>query len=67
MFRFSKGKGTYQLVGMNIIVGGGGDLSQLNKHGGWKISNVTDGYIDDTMYNKIESFKKYPFKLRSKF
>ena len=29
-----------------LLVNGGGDILQLKKHGGWKSTNVAEGYID---------------------
>lgn len=89
-FRYSKGRCTNQVIGMNtigkipsdiakylnlsnpnlytghcfrrtsatLLVHGGGDLIQLKKHGGWKSSNVAEGYIDDSMTNKIQTFQR---------
>lgn len=40
-----------------LLVGAGGDLIQLKKHGGQRSSKVAEGYIDELIYNKIKTFK----------
>lgn len=37
-----------------ILVDTGADLTSLKRHGGWKSSTVAEGYIDDSISNKIE-------------
>lgn len=37
-----------------ILVDTGADLTCLKRHGGWKSSTVAEGYIDDSLNNKIE-------------
>lgn len=41
-----------------ILVNSGGDLVTLKRHGGWKSSNVAEGYIEDSISQKIETAKK---------
>lgn len=35
-----------------ILVDAGGDLPALKRHGGWKSSQVAEGYIDDSITNR---------------
>lgn len=41
-----------------MLVNAGGDLLTLKHHGGWRSSTVAEGYIDDSVQNKIEISKK---------
>lgn len=41
-----------------LLVDSGGDIIQLKKHGGWKSSTVAEGYVDDSMQNKMDSAAK---------
>lgn len=42
----------------SLLVDSGGDIIQLKKHGGWKSSTVAEGYVDDSLQNKIDSAAK---------
>ncbi len=35
-----------------LLVDAGGDLTLLKRHGGWKSSNVAEGYIEESLQNK---------------
>lgn len=37
----------------------GGDLLTIKKHGGWKSSNVAEGYVDASMGKKVEVAKMF--------
>lgn len=37
-----------------MLVEGGGNITNLKRHGGWKSSSVAEGYIEDSMKNKIQ-------------
>ncbi|KAJ8915476.1 hypothetical protein NQ315_003239 [Exocentrus adspersus] len=39
-------------------VNGGGDIIQLKKHVGWKSTSVAEGYIDESLTNKITTSEK---------
>lgn len=41
-----------------ILVDAGGDLTSLKRHGGWKSSSVAEGYIDDSLKNKMDTAQK---------
>lgn len=36
----------------------GGDLLPLKRHGGWNSSNVVEGYIEKSVRNKVNLYKK---------
>ncbi|KAJ8909421.1 hypothetical protein NQ315_013331 [Exocentrus adspersus] len=42
----------------SLLVDSGGDILQLKKHGGWKSSTVAEGYVDDSLQNKMDSAAK---------
>lgn len=42
----------------SILVENGGDLLMLKRHGGWKSSNVAEGYIEDSVRGKIAVSQK---------
>lgn len=41
-----------------ILVDAGGDITALKRHGGWKSTAVAEGYIDNSMKNKMNTAKK---------
>lgn len=41
-----------------MLVNAGGDLLTLKRHGGWRSSAVAEGYIDDSIENKIQIANK---------
>ena len=41
-----------------ILVDSGADLTSLKRHGGWKSSSVAEGYIEESLNNKIEVANK---------
>lgn len=41
-----------------ILVDAGGDLTALKRHGGWKSTAVAEGYIDDSIKNKMDTAHK---------
>ncbi|KAK4873827.1 hypothetical protein RN001_013187 [Aquatica leii] len=41
-----------------LLVDGGGDLTCLKSHGGWKSSTVAEGYIEDSLLNKANIAKR---------
>lgn len=45
----------FRRTSATLLVNGGGDITQLKRHGGWKSSTVAEGYIDDNINEKIET------------
>lgn len=41
-----------------LLANNGGDLLTLKKFGGWKSSSVAEGYVDDSVQNKINVAEK---------
>lgn len=41
-----------------ILVDAGGDITALKRHGGWKSTSVAEGYIDNSMANKMNTANK---------
>ena len=41
-----------------LLVEGGGDILNLKRHGGWKSSQVAEGYIEQSLQNKIDIASK---------
>lgn len=37
-----------------ILVNSGTDLLALKRHGGWRSSAVAEGYVDDSIKNKMD-------------
>lgn len=37
-----------------MLLEGGGDLLSLKRHGGWRPSNVAEGYIADSIGGKVQ-------------
>ncbi|KAF2889999.1 hypothetical protein ILUMI_16174, partial [Ignelater luminosus] len=42
----------------SLLVDSGGDLIQLKKHGGWKSNAVAEGYVDESIQNKMDCANK---------
>ena len=41
-----------------MLVDRGGDLTDLKRHGGWKLPTVAEGYINESLHHKQEIYKK---------
>lgn len=41
-----------------ILVDSGGDITSLKRLGGWKSSNVAEGYIEESLTNKVQVANK---------
>ncbi|KAJ8910984.1 hypothetical protein NQ315_003678, partial [Exocentrus adspersus] len=41
-----------------MLVDSGGDITELKRHGGWKSTEVAEGYIENTVQNKLKVSKK---------
>ena len=37
-----------------LLVDAGGDITTLKRHGGWKSTTVAEGYIEESVQNKIK-------------
>ena len=37
-----------------MLVDAGGDITSLKRHGGWKSTTVAEGYIDESLQNKLK-------------
>lgn len=48
----------FRRTSATLLVDAGGDLLQLKRHGGWKSSNVAEGYVDESSSNKNETQTK---------
>ena len=50
-----------------LLVDGGGDLTDLKRHGGWESSTVAKGYINGSLHHKQEIHKRItkPIALKS--
>lgn len=42
----------YRRSSATLYIDGGGDITGLKRHGGWKSTQVAEGYIDQSMRNK---------------
>lgn len=49
---------TLRRTSATLLVDGGGDLTCLKRHGGWKSSSVAEGYIEDSLLNKENIAKR---------
>ena len=48
----------FRRTSATLLVNRGGDITQLKIHGGWKSTNVAEGYIDQNITNKISTCEK---------
>ncbi|XP_031332895.1 uncharacterized protein LOC116163187 [Photinus pyralis] len=44
----------FRRTSATILVDNGADLTVLKRHGGWKSSNVAEGYIEESLKNKMD-------------
>lgn len=49
---------TLRRTSATLLVDGGGDLTCLKRHGGWRSSTVAEGYIEDSLLNKENIAKR---------
>lgn len=42
----------FRRTSATLLVNGGGNITQLKRHGGWKSTSVAEGYIDDSLTTK---------------
>ena len=43
----------YRRTSAKLLVNAGGDIMSLKRHGGWKSSSVAEGYIENSVQNKL--------------
>lgn len=43
----------YRRSSATLYIDGGGDITGLKRHGGWKSTQVAEGYIDQSLKNKL--------------
>jgi integrase len=43
----------YRRSSATLYIDGGGDITGLKRHGGWKSTQVAEGYIDQSIQNKV--------------
>lgn len=48
----------FRRTSATFLVDAGADITSLKRHGGWKSSDVAEGYIDESLSNKLEVAKK---------
>lgn len=48
-----------------ILVDAGGDITALKRHGGWKSTAVAEGYVDESMKNKMDTASKISKSIES--
>lgn len=41
-----------------LLADSGANISMLKRHGGWKSASIAEGYVDDSMQNKIKMSKR---------
>jgi hypothetical protein len=41
-----------------LLVNGGGDITALKRHGGWRSNTVAEGYIEESICEKLNTAKK---------
>ena len=49
---------SFRRTSATLLVDGGGDLTDLKRHGGWKSATVAKGYINESLHHKQEIHKK---------
>lgn len=48
----------FRRTSATFLADAGGDLTTIKRHGGWKSSSVAEGYIEDSISNKIKVSEK---------
>ncbi|KAJ4443357.1 hypothetical protein ANN_05025 [Periplaneta americana] len=48
----------FRRTSATLLANTGADILALKRHGGWKSSTVAEGYVQDSIYNKIKSVEK---------
>lgn len=43
----------FRRTSATLLVDAGGDITTLKRHGGWRSTAVAEGYIDESMQNKV--------------
>lgn len=47
----------YRRTSASLLADSGADILTLKRHGGWKSSTVAEGYVEDSITNKIKISK----------
>lgn len=45
---------TFRRTSATLLVNAGADITNLKRHGGWKSTSVAEGYIENSLQNKLE-------------
>lgn len=48
----------FRRTSATLLANAGADISVLKRHGGWKYSTVAEGYVEDSINNKIQISNK---------
>ncbi|XP_023313162.1 uncharacterized protein LOC111693184 [Anoplophora glabripennis] len=48
----------FRRTSATLLANAGGDICSLKRHGGWKSSTVAEGYVEDSINNKIQISNK---------
>lgn len=48
----------FRRTSATLLANAGGDICVLKRHGGWKSSTVAEGYVEDSINNKIQIANK---------
>lgn len=48
----------FRRTSASLLADAGGDILTLKRHGGWKSSTVAEGYVEDSITNKVEIANK---------
>lgn len=48
----------FRRTSATLLANAGGDIFSLKRHGGWKSSTVAEGYVEDSINNKIQISNK---------
>lgn len=49
---------SFRRTSATFLANGGGDLLALKQHGGWKSSSIAEGYVEESVSNKLNIAKK---------
>jgi hypothetical protein len=49
---------TFRRTSATLLADSGGDITTLKRHGGWRSNNVAEGYIENSIQNKLKIGQK---------
>ena len=52
---------TFRRTSATLLADGGADILALKRHGGWKSSTVAEGYVGDSLNNKIDTANRISY------